>query len=94
MMPEEYKYRMEVLAAEFEAKKRALVKECALSNNQYNVGDIVTDHIGSVKVEKIMTTTSNDKPTCVYYGIELKKDMTPKKNDPRRQAWQNNLIKK
>jgi hypothetical protein len=68
-----------------------LVKQCALANNTHEVGTVVEDHIGKIRIEKISTTTNYSKPTCVYYGIELKKDGTPTKKGTKRQVWQINL---
>lgn len=93
MNPQEYKDRLSTLEDEFENKKKELIKECAFSNNPYKVGDIVADHIGSVRIEKIMATTSDHKPTCIYYGLELKKDLTNRKDGSKRRVWQINLIK-
>lgn len=93
MNPQEYKDRLSTLEDEFENKKKELIKECALSNNPYKNGDIVADHIGSIRIEKIMVSLGSDrKPTCVYYGPELKKDLTPRKDGSKRQVWQVNLI--
>lgn len=58
-------------------------------NNPYKVGDIFTDHIGSIVIENIKPYCS-DEPCCVYYGTELKKDGTPRKDGSKRQAWQSN----
>ena len=57
------------------------------------IGDIVTDHTGSVKVERITFYRGfNDSlPVCVYHGIELKKDLTPTKKGDKREVYQNNI---
>lgn len=94
MTIEEYQSELKLLESEFLKRKYRLVKECALSNNDYQIGDIFTDHIGSIKVEQIDVVLSSQKPTCVYCGIELKKDGTPTKKRTKRQAWQINDISK
>ncbi|HWY36545.1 MAG TPA: hypothetical protein VNX68_18020 [Nitrosopumilaceae archaeon] len=92
MTPEEYKNRLKAIDEERDVKKRQLVKECALSNNTVKIDDIVTDHIGSVKVESIKFDYNHGGiPCCIYYGIELKKDLTPTKKGEKRGVWQNNI---
>lgn len=96
MTPEEYKRKQIELDYELEDRKKTLAKEYALSNNPYKVGDIVTDHIGPLKIEKINISISylDSLPQCVYFGIELKKDGTPMKKQNARGVWQKNIIKK
>lgn len=68
--------------------------EYARSNNPIKMGDIITDHVGSIKVEGIKNTVpSSEKPQCIYYGIELKKDLTPMKKQSNRHVYQQNLQK-
>lgn len=81
------------LQNEFERKKRKLMREFALSNNTVKADDIVTDHIGSIKVEciKIYIPLGKKLPACKYIGIELKKDKTPRKDKSKRVVYQKNL---
>jgi hypothetical protein len=88
---EEYKSELKRINEEFDLKKRLLATKYALSNTNYTVGDIVKDHIGTIKVEKIYTTMSFNVPVCVYEGIELKKDGTPTKKGSKRQVYQINI---
>ena len=84
--------KLSEIEAEYEKSKRIeFVKFCD-ANNPYKIGDTFTDHIGSIKVELIKYTFGN-KPCCVYFGTELKKDGTPRKDGNKRQAWQTNDIK-
>lgn len=92
MTKEEYLDRLKIFAGEYEAKKREAMREYCLSNNIVNVGDIVTDQIGSVKVESISVSANFGSPCCLYNGIELKKDLKPKKNGSRRSVYQSNII--
>ena len=91
---QEYDSKMQLLESEFEAKKKELMKEFAFSNNPHQIGDIITDHIGSIKIEKIKWGKGvNQFPSCVYIGVELKKDLTPAKKQNHTQIWQSYLIK-
>jgi hypothetical protein len=94
MNKSEYDIKRRQLTEDFEAAKNALAKEFALSNNTVKAGDIVTDHIGSIRVEKIKWTKGygSDYPGCVYFGTELKKDLTPTKKGEKRDVYQYNLI--
>ena len=95
MTHEEYKLRKKKLEEQYNVDLRWLNREYALSNNKYQVGDIVTDHIGSIKVESISIEDSfgTGIPTCVYTGLELKKDLTPTKKLSKRQVWESNISK-
>lgn len=91
MTQERYKELLLNMAKQYEHDKNLLKKEFALSNNPYKVDDIVTDHIGSLQIKKIEVYLS-DLPQCVYFGVELKKDLTPVKKQTGRGAYQSNLI--
>ena len=94
MTQEEYNSELNQLEQEFLVNKRKLATKCAFSNNAVKIGDIVTDHIGSIMVESIKVgfPSLNELPSCVYDGVELKKDKTPKKIPTKRSAWQCNLV--
>lgn len=81
------------LRIEHDKKVQALSKEYALSNNTVKVGDMVTDHIGAVKVEKILIRVT-DEPSCVYSGTEYTKAGKPTKRGTKRLAYQINLVNK
>lgn len=94
MTKEEYQEKMEWLKQEFKSNQIKLMIAYVDSNNPYKLGDIVTDHIGSIIVEKISCDLSYDgHPCAVYTGIELKKDDTPNKRGNKRSVWQSNIIK-
>jgi hypothetical protein len=79
------------LLADYEQQKKELIKAYCIANNPYKVGDVFTDRIGSIKIEKI--TYSILSMCCVYFGPELRKDGTPKKNGAVRCAYQDNEVK-
>lgn len=92
MTKEEYDKQLVLI---FEQKK-ALAKKFAFANNPYKIGDIVTDRIGSIKIDKILysiKTSSSDYPSCIYEGIELTKKGLPNKKGNRRNVYQTNLLK-
>ena len=79
---------------ERDLKMYELDKKYALANNPYKIGDIITDHIGSLKIEKtkLYRTYSDRLPSLIYFGVELKKDGTPRVRQENRGVHQTNLI--
>ncbi len=92
----EFKKEMQLALNEYEKNKKRIVERYCLENSPYKIGDVFTDHIGSIRIEKIDfgTPSFSPYPCCLYYGVELKKDRTPKKSGSKRHAWQSNDISK
>lgn len=88
----EFISKKNILREDYDDNLWKLKKEYALSNNTVKVGDIVIDHMGAVKVEKILIYRM-DEPSCIYRGIEYTKAGKPTKRGGRRDAYQRNLIK-
>jgi hypothetical protein len=80
------------LLNEYQSNLNSLIKKYCLLNNPYKVGDVFTDHIGSVLIEDIRFHFGA-LPCCIYFGAKLKKDGTPKVNGSKRSAYQSNDIK-
>jgi hypothetical protein len=94
MTDQEYNKRLNELRKEYQRKEEELNDLYAIDNNPYTVGSIFEDHIGKIKIEKIDTGWGHSKmPCCIYYGLELKKNGTPKKSGASREAWQCNDVK-
>ncbi len=96
MTPEEYKSKIEAIKLKADIEENTVAKEYALSNNPVKVGDIIKDHIGTLKVKAIKWCKgyTYDLPTCVYSGVELKADgITPCKKQTGRYVYQSNLKK-
>jgi hypothetical protein len=91
MTIEQLNKNLETLAFQYEESKRTLIKEYCLANNPYKVGDVFTDHLGSILIEYIKFSIY-DK-CCAYNGVELTKKGEPNKRGTRRNAWQKNDIK-
>lgn len=77
---------------QYELNKKNLYKKYALANNPYKTGDIITDHIGSVKIETIGVYVTNGEAECTYSGIQLNKDGNPAKQQKHTQIYQSNII--
>jgi hypothetical protein len=91
MTKEKLDQELAQLLADYEQQKKELIKSYCIANNPYKVGDVFTDRIGSIKIEKI--TYSLTSRCMVFFGPELKKDGTPKKNGAVRCAYQINEVK-
>ena len=92
MTQEEYKSKLNEINKDYELKLKSLDKDYAFSNNPFKIGDIVTDHIGSIKIEEIKAYLSRfPYPCCVYYGIELTKKGEPYKKGTKRKIYQSNI---
>ena len=90
MQLEELEANIKGFAKEYESAKNKAIGEYCFSNNTVKVGDIFTDHIGSIVVESIKVSAGFGKYQCVYFGAELTKKLEPKKNGAKRRAYQQN----
>lgn len=69
------------LQRECNVKQMELRKQYAIEHNPVKVGDIVTDHYHTIRVEK-MNMYGYPVPCMVYHGTELTKQGVPKKCQP------------
>ena len=94
MTLEDYSKQKRDIERQAEKDKTALLIKFVDLNNPYKIGDIVTDHIGSIRYDKLKytTTSSGNIPTPIYIGIELKKDGTPKKRVVVRNVYGSNVL--
>jgi hypothetical protein len=92
MTIQDYNKRKQELDFDFRKKVNELMKEYIDSNNPYKIGDIITDHIGSIKIESINYTMTFGLSgmEAIYIGLEFKKDGTLGKE---RFVYQTDIIK-
>ena len=69
------------LQRECNDKQTELRKQYAIEHNHVKVGDIVTDHYHTIRVEK-MSIYGHPIPYMRYQGTELTKQGAPKKRQP------------
>ncbi len=90
-MKKEYlKSELKRLENEYFTERTRMIKAYCDAHNTHKVGDVVTDHIGSVKLHKISYYVHSEHPCCIYVGLELKKDGTPRKDGKIRGVYQCN----
>ena len=83
MLETKYKEKeLEIEAAYTEAKKQLYIK-FALSNALFKKGDIIKNHRVTMLIDRITVSKSLGLPEPVYTGFELKKDLTPRKDQNR-----------
>jgi hypothetical protein len=85
-----YQDGLRSIEREAQNQRNELAKRYALSHNHVLLTHTFTDHIGTIRVEKIAVETMHGKPSCAYFGVELKKDGTPVKKETKRWAYQSN----
>lgn len=93
MTKQELKEQLITLYYQYELGKKVVFKNYALSNNPYYIGDIVTDHVASIKIESIGIHVSNGEAECRYEGIQLNKDGKPSKRQDHNIIYQQNIGK-
>lgn len=64
---DEYKHELNLLQTEFDNKKEQLYSKYAFANNLVKIGDNVTDHFHTIKVESIKV---HGHQVCFHYAID------------------------
>ena len=75
------------LQQEYDDKKSELREQYAIEHNPVKVGDIVTDHYHTIRVEE-MSVYGHPIPAMRYTGTELTQKGVPKKHQP----WKPNPV--
>ena len=77
----EYKNKIQVIEDQYEQAKKQLYIDYANYQRKYNIGDIIKNVTGTIiKVQKYGVSVLYSLPRPTYIGIELRKDLVPKKN--------------
>ena len=72
-------------------QQRKLDSSYAKSHSNVVEGDIVTDYMESILVDRIRYTSFDTFPECVYSGIRYTKKGVPRKDGKRSRMYQCNL---
>lgn len=96
MTQEEYNVAKKSIQKEAEEKLNRLMRDYCKDNNLYKVGDIVEDHSHIIKITRIcgVYMDTHGYPAYKFTGIELKKDLTPKKIQDTPFMYQGNVKRK
>lgn len=91
----ELKEKINIVKSEYFAQIRDLRKKFAIEHNPIKVGDIITDHYHTIKVESMSPCTESYYITFVpfmrYKGVELTKQGIPKKRQQDNTMCQTNV---
>ena len=89
-LKERYLQTLKEIESDYNAAKKTAAIQYANDCNIYNIGDMVEDHIGKLKIEKIGYHITWDSPECVYYGVRLNKNGTISKVE-KSPVYQSNI---
>lgn len=93
MKYEEYRQLQDEITRKYSKELNDLAVKYAHFNNPYKIGDFVTDHIGTIKIEKIKAPYSRDNPQCFYYGLCYTKKGKPYKSGEKRDVYLSNVVR-
>jgi len=90
MTKEDLKHKLKQIEDECIIKRKEVMRIYCDEHNPFKIGDSFTDHIGTIRIEKVRYDLQY--PCCVYFGVELKKDGSPKNSGKKRNSWQFNQL--
>lgn len=93
MNKEEYLNKIKLIEHEAKIKKNTISKNYAIEHKLASIGDIVTDHYQTIKVESIGWgyPFRGDTPKASYSGVKLKKNLTPYKSGEICRVYDGNI---
>jgi len=91
MTKDEYKTESSRIGKRALDQQRKLDSSYAKSHSNVVEGDIVTDDMESILVDRIQYTSFCSLPECVYSGIRYTKKGVPRKDEARGRMYQSNL---
>jgi len=94
MTDEEYESRHRAAREQYRETCGVIDREYAFSHSKVKVGDIVQDHAGFLRVEKISfyRPMHPAKPACIYSGTRMTKKLVPFKKSEMGDVYQRNLV--
>lgn len=96
MTKQEYREALHEINVKAENERRVLARAFATEHSPVNVGDYISDHCDTIRVESwvvVNGTYEYPLPCLVYRGMTCKKDGTPRKNPKRCSIYQSNLLR-
>lgn len=92
MTHQEFRAEMEDLEEQYKLEKKRILCEYVMSWCPYKLGDIVRDHIGFVRIEKIVPIIGIcNKVDIMMFGTEYTLKLEPKKTGTRRNIYHSNI---
>lgn len=93
MTKEELKKQIEEIDKQANRDKIQLAKAFAVANNSYKVGDIIKDHVKTIRINNMHIYVSLSDPQYIYTGVELLKSGKENKLGKIGEIFQCNIIK-
>lgn len=89
----EYQKRLEGMRIRHRCEISDLQEMYAMSQSPFKIGDFVTDHIGTIKVERVDWEAAHQgrDVRCVYFGPCFTKAGKPFKSGECRAVYQSNI---
>lgn len=92
----EYREALHGINVRAENERRILARAFAFEHSSVKVGDYISDHCDTIRVERWeiakRTLEYTSLPCLVYQGKTCKKDGTPRKNPKKCSVYQSNLL--
>lgn len=92
MNKDELANKLAEIARRAETTRKAVMLEYAKANNPYKIGDVFTDHMGSIEITEVLYSLVEKYPCAVYGGIILNSNGDKNKSGKTRRAHQSNAI--
>ena len=94
MTKEEYNKKVEEENKRHENALESIIAEYAESNNPVKIGDYITDHYQTIRVEEMHPYFDSwrNEPCMIYTGKTCKKDGSPMKRPQESKSYQMNLM--
>lgn len=89
----EYKEKLAELEKVQKLERAELMKSYVKANNPYKIGDIVSDHCTTIKIESMGFDWGYYNPCATYFGVEINKDGKPNKRGNKSRVYQSNIDK-
>lgn len=97
MTENELKEKLNLLEKNYENAKKELYYQYAMKQVIFSIGDIISDKTQTIIIDKITAYKGFGLPQPVYHGIELTRNLTPRKDKRRGSIYGNSgaeLLKK
>ena len=91
MTLDEYKDKTQAMQKRHTIELKRLAVEYVHTNNSVSIGDLVRDHIGTIKV-RVVLVSGLQHPECVYRGVQYTTRGIAFKAGKERDVYQSNLL--
>lgn len=97
MTEQEYREALHEINVKAENERRMLAKAFAMEHSPVKVGDYISDHCNTIRVEgwfiSIRSREFSSLSCLAYQGKTCKKDGTPRKTPKKCSVYQSNLLR-